>query len=333
MSPQLALVIHTEEEFDWNGGFHPKNVAATHAPILAGWVKKLAEEGFPVTLALDYPFTASEDGKMALAALSHLPSSLLEIATHLHPWVSPPLRSEDAVCEADTYPGNLPYDEEKAKLAELTTLISDITGQVPTTYLAGRYGIGENSHRILSELGYNTDLSVSPYCDFRHQSGPDFSGYCARSFFDERYGIASHPHTVGLVSWLAPLATWLNANPERYHQFSNELAGKVMLKLAGVKRWRLSPEGFSLKQMQKLTLQLLASGQQTFILSFHSPSVVPGFTPYVQTEQDLTRFKSETEAYLRWFRDTLKGSCRVAGALEPDTYLAPKPLPMSGAEV
>ncbi|WP_434362071.1 hypothetical protein NF212_18020 [Parasalinivibrio latis] len=333
MEPQLTLVIHTEEEFDWDGGFHSQNTAASHAPVLAQWVKKLVANGFPVTLAVDYPFTVSKPGQQALHSLIQIPHSQLEIAAHLHPWVSPPFRHEHSVAEQDTYPGNLPYEEEKAKLEQLTRTISEVTGYVPTTYLAGRYGIGENTHQVLSELGYKTDLSVSPFCDFSHQSGPDFSGYCTRSFWDDRYGIASHPHTVGLVSWLAPLATWLNGNPERYRQLGGDFAGRALLKLAGVKRWRLSPEGFTLKQMQRLTLQLLAGGQQTFVLSFHSPSVVPGFTPYVRNAEELTRFTTDTEAYLAWFRDTLKGSCRVAGELHPDTYVPPKPFQVSGTEV
>ena len=39
--------------------------------------------------------------------------------------------------------------------------------------------------------------------------------------------------------------------------------------------------------MRRLTRALLARGQRTFVLSLHSPSVVPGNTPYVRSDADL----------------------------------------------
>ncbi|MDX1580039.1 MAG: WalW protein, partial [Alphaproteobacteria bacterium] len=41
--------------------------------------------------------------------------------------------------------------------------------------------------------------------------------------------------------------------------------------------------------------------------SFHSPSVAPGFTPYVRTDEDRDAFLALFDDYFRFFRDELEG--------------------------
>ena len=43
------------------------------------------------------------------------------------------------------------------------------------------------------------------------------------------------------------------------------------------------------------------------MLSLHSPSVVPGNTPYVRSDADLAGFLERLRGYLRPFRDELNG--------------------------
>ena len=73
--------------------------------------------------------------------------------------------------------------------------------------------------------------------------------------------------------------------------------------------WRRSIawEGHTLAEMKRLTRALLARGQRTFVLSLHSPSVVPGHTPYVRTDADLVALLQRLREYLRFFRDELRG--------------------------
>jgi hypothetical protein len=44
-----------------------------------------------------------------------------------------------------------------------------------------------------------------------------------------------------------------------------------------------------------------------FSLTYHSPSMVPGHTPYVRTDADLQRFIATVHDYCTWFRDELGG--------------------------
>jgi hypothetical protein len=49
------------------------------------------------------------------------------------------------------------------------------------------------------------------------------------------------------------------------------------------------------------------SGQRLFNLSYHSPSLLPGSTPYARDEAQLDQFLEMLEAYIVWFASELGG--------------------------
>jgi hypothetical protein len=59
--------------------------------------------------------------------------------------------------------------------------------------------------------------------------------------------------------------------------------------------------------MKALTRALLARGERIFVLSFHSPSLEPGHTPYVVDERTRGAFLARIEAYLDFFLGELGG--------------------------
>ena len=72
---------------------------------------------------------------------------------------------------------------------------------------------------------------------------------------------------------------------------------------------RLSPEGSTPALLRALTRRLLRQGCRTFTLSFHSPSLKPGCTPYVRSLAERDDFLRRIEAYVRYFVDELGGEC------------------------
>jgi hypothetical protein len=52
---------------------------------------------------------------------------------------------------------------------------------------------------------------------------------------------------------------------------------------------------------------MVAHGHRTLSLTYHSPSLQPGNTPYVRTADDLHGFLDNLETVLTHFRDTLGG--------------------------
>tara|TARA_B110000467_G_scaffold157791_1_gene173010 strand:+ start:277 stop:1248 length:972 start_codon:yes stop_codon:yes gene_type:complete len=306
---KLAIVIHTEEEFDWAGGFYRSNKSVSHGKELIHFCDALIAIGAKITFALDYAFVQSEEGRLVIKHFLPRMNKDVEFATHLHPWVNPPHNDEiepleRAVSGQYSFPGNLPKDAEFNKLKQLTDAIIEQTGHQPTTYLAGRYGIGENTPEILSTLGYKVDVSISPFADFSSYQGPDFSVVSNHSY--KRSGLMNIPHSTGIVSLLPALSRQLNNKPVLFKKWNNSLLGKIVFKLCKVDRYRLSPEGFNLHQMKQVTIALADSGIDNLVFSFHSPSVKLGLTPYVESAVQFDTFLKSTKRYIDWIKENQK---------------------------
>ncbi|MCG8325107.1 MAG: hypothetical protein MI673_06280 [Thiotrichales bacterium] len=169
--PLLISVIDTEEEFDW---LAPASRTETSVQAMGyiDRVQKIFDE-YNITpcYVVDYPVVTQPVGYELLHEF--FKAGRCEIGAHLHPWVTPPYTEE--LSSANTYPGNLTYEQEKSKLNELTLAINEIFNHQPVIYKAGRYGFGKNTGKILAELGYQVDLSVCPPVDYRDDGGPDYS--------------------------------------------------------------------------------------------------------------------------------------------------------------
>ena len=81
----------------------------------------------------------------------------------------------------------------------------------------------------------------------------------------------------------------------------------ILSRLRLLDRLRLSPEGYSFEDQRTLTRALLRRGQRVFVYSFHSPSVMAGCTPYVQSDDELKRFLDTVRRYLDFFRNDIGG--------------------------
>jgi hypothetical protein len=83
--------------------------------------------------------------------------------------------------------------------------------------------------------------------------------------------------------------------------------GGVLARTRALERVRLSPEVASGMEMRRLTGALLAGGCQVFSLTYHSPSMMPGHTPYVRSAADLERLIGAVHDYCAWFRAEVGG--------------------------
>lgn len=304
----LTVVIHTEEEFDWEKGFFRENNKVNHGEELVRFAEQILATGVRLVLAMDYAFVESLQGTAVIEHFQKTMPQNFEFATHLHPWVNPPFDEPsidgNEIDEFYSYPGNLNSELEEAKLVRLTEFIEEKAGVRPTTYLAGRYGIGKNTYKTLRKLGYTLDVSISAFADFSHQKGPNFSAF--NNSETQFKGVKCIPHTTGYVSRVPAFSNFLNMESKNLHRLNNNIFGKALLKLLGVKRVRLSPEGFSFKNMKKLIVSLSEIGVKEFIFSFHSPSVKQGLTPYVMSPKSAKMLKSETIKFLHFYNETNK---------------------------
>jgi hypothetical protein len=87
----------------------------------------------------------------------------------------------------------------------------------------------------------------------------------------------------------------------------------VLARTRALERVRLSPEVASGAEMRRLTTSLLGAGCQVLSLTYHSPSLAPGCTPYVRNAADLERLIATVHDYCAWFRDEAGGQFMSLG--------------------
>ena len=319
--PALITAVSTEEEFDWSGPF--RRDAQCVSAIDALTIAQALFDAFGVrpTYLVDYPVVADARSRDVLGRIHA--DRRCEIGAHLHPWVSPP--HEEEVSEFHSFPGNLPMELERRKIHCLTEILERSFGARPTAYQAGRYGFGDNTAAILDELGYLVDLSASPAFDLSAAGGPNYADLDNAPFWfgraQDRLAVPITGAYVGVAARVGPvLHRWFHSDLVRWTRVAGILArGGV------VERIRLSPEGCTPRDLERLTQQLLNTGVRTFVLSMHSPSFQPGCTPYVRTESDLQAMLGTMREYYEFFFGRLGGVSVTASELrEQFLRLAPQ---------
>jgi hypothetical protein len=311
MKPQLVVAVDTEEEFDWSKP-HSRNETGVASIRTQTRAHKIFEKyGLKPTYLCDYPVASQEDGYKPLLDLYK--SSQCDIGTHLHPWVNPP--HYEKVNAANSYPGNLPPALEREKLKILTETIAENFGLRPTIYRAGRYGVGPGTTETLAALGYETDTSVVPKSDFRFDQGPDFRRCGTQPYWFGPGGkLLEIPLSVDFVGALKNLGTGLYGALTKPLGVTFRLPG-IFGRLGLLERIRLSPEGIEVDEMKRLTRALVASGNRIFGFTYHSPSLDPGRTPYVQSEAELRTFLDRFDSYFDFFLTEIGGEVSTLRAV------------------
>lgn len=302
--PVLVVVIHTEEEFDWDRPHDRNATGVAHMRYIDRAQNLFDEFGIVPNYVIDYPIATTPEAFRPLKAFADAGRAL--IGAHLHPWVSPPF--EEEVNARNSYPGNLPRDLEYGKLRELTEAIERAFDTRPVTYLAGRYGFGPHTGEILESLGYEVDISPAVPIDFGADGGPDYSGFTSHPYwFGRSRKLLGLPGSGGYVGRLRRGGTPLYRALTRPAMRRFKVSGAVA-RLRLLERIRLSPEDYSEPEMRRLTHALLADGVRVFVFSFHSPSVMPGGTPYVRSNEDLERFLEKCRRYFGFFLREIRGT-------------------------
>lgn len=303
--PLLITTVDAEESFDWSSPF-----SRTATDVRSMSAQERAHRVFdrhgvvPIYLA-DYPVVTQPEGYRVLQEL--LAEGRCEIGAQLHPWVTPPFLEE--LSDRNSYVANLPSTVEHAKAARLTEAIRERFGVHPLMYRTGLYGGSLRTGDILRRLGYRVDSSLSvcwPPLDIPpHAKRWVFSARPA--WIDRDCTLLELPVSAGLVgslpsrigAALAPLAF------SRYAEDFGVAAALARLRL--LERIRLSPEGITLEEAKRLVRAMLADGHRVFVLTYHSPSLVPGGTPYTRSEEDVRRFLDWLDAFYTFFREEVGG--------------------------
>jgi len=221
----------------------------------------------------------------------------------MQPWDTPP--HVETINEYNSYAGNLPPEIEREKILRLTQAIEQNIGVRPRIYRAGRYGVGHATSRILTELGYEIDVSVKPRTDLSSWLGPDFTECPLAPYW---CGPQSRLLEVPLTIGFAGLAAKHGLKIYQLADLGSRLhVPGILARLHILDRITLTPEGVALHELFRLTKALLRRGHRIFCFNYHSPSLTIGNTPYVRSAADLNSFLRRMESYFEFFISEIGG--------------------------
>lgn len=279
---RFVVFVDTEEEFDWRAPRSRDSVSTNTIRHLPEFQQVMLAHGVKPVYMIDYPVADNERAAAVLAEM--VGSGSCDVGAQLHPWVNPPFDEE--VNTLNSFAGNLPEDLERAKLAMLTDRIEQTIGARPTIYRAGRYGIGENTGKLLAEAGYQVDTSVRPLFDYSAEGGPSFMKHDPRPYWAGPKGdLLELPLGVTFTGQLRRYGRLLFGDGESKSNRIAALARSGMLA-----RVALTPEGMPLDDVKRAVDHMMKDDLRVLSFSFHSPSLAPGHTPYVRTSADLMNF-------------------------------------------
>jgi hypothetical protein len=303
--PRLFVTIDTEEEFDWSAPFS-RDSTSVSAMRHVGRAQQIFDRyGISPTYVVDYCVAHQQEGYEPLLPIAV--ENRCTIGAHLHPWITPPF--SETVSRRNSFACNLDVALEYAKIETLRDEVERAFGVRPEVYKAGRYGIGAETIESLRTLGFKVDMSVNPTMDFSVMDGPSFAGFDPYPFLSQAAtsALLFLPCTVGFLGILGQsLGGYVHRAAS--HRTLSPLRGVgVLSRLGLVNKVMLSPEGNTLAEMMALTRRLAGDGLRTFSLTFHSPSLDPGQTPYVRTAADLSAFLESIDRFCEFFFHDMNG--------------------------
>lgn len=290
---RALLTIDTEEEFDWEGPFSRDGHGLKHVEAIPRFQAFCEQIGAHPVYLVDWPIAT--DARAVEIIGDALRRGKADIGAQLHPWVNPPF--EEEVNARNSYAGSLPVELEAAKLSALCEQIDKAFGTAPLIYRAGRYGLGPNSAEILKANGIAIDTSVRSLFDYRAQSGPDYTHHPVTPYWvDDDRRLLELPVTS--VYW--GLLRQMGKHIHRAQRHVPTMFGGFS-RLRLLERIALTPEGVTAEEAIRGIDIALDEQLPVLVLSLHSPTLAPGFTPYTRTEQDVEALYSwlhEIYAYL-----------------------------------
>jgi len=231
-----------------------------------------------------------------------------EIGAHCHPWNTPPL--VEANTPQHSMLANLPRDLQYAKIKCLHYAIASSFSNEPRLFKAGRFGYDAGVGRVLQQLAYRVDTSVTPYTSWASAHGPDFTDVGPEPF--RISGDDDTPDATATKLVEVPVSIgFLQRGFARRNRILQAVSRSPLrrLRVTGLldrlglvsKAW-LCPELADGRTMIRLARAMMRDGYRVLNLMFHSPSLLAGLTPFTGTAGDERQFLDHLEEFLTFAR-------------------------------
>ena len=225
-----------------------------------------------------------------------------ELGTHMHGDMIGPNGHEGSMANMATnaMQSSYPYEIERQKMANLTDLFISRFDYEPISFRAGRFAAGLNTLKILDELGYEVDSSVTPNIDWSFKEGnAHFLDAPDQPYYPKEGDLLS-PSGRGVLE--VPISIMAPEKRRKWHGSAFHRFTDRLYRL----QW-LRPSYNTGPGMVKVIMQTIERNSNrkdiTLNMMFHSMEIMPGASPYAATEKDCQRILDRIEHVLAYAKD------------------------------
>lgn len=289
----LLITIDTESDDLWA---RKPEVTFENIKYLPALQKLFDKYNVRPTYLVSYPVATSWAGRQILKPIAD--AGQAEMGSHMHVWTTPPmspLTSEDhRYCPLAS---ELSYELLLSKMSRVTDAVGELSGIRPVSYRAGRFGLDCVGLRVLEELNYLADTSVTPQVNWAESSfsggtrGSDFRSAPLEPYYPSKSDVARPGSSSVLEVPISiffnrrlpiQLAKWLVTLP-RDHNL------RRILRWCGLveHEWLSPVRGTKGRTLIRISQALLACGVSVLNVVFHSSEMAPGTSPSSRTQSDV----------------------------------------------
>lgn len=321
--PYFLITIDTEGDNLWE---KPLSITTDNAEYLFRFQELCEEYGFKPTYLTNYEMASSK--VFIEFARDVIKRNTGEIGMHLHPWNSPPIIS----LTKDDYrlqPYLIEYNEEviKQKVEYMTKLLEDTFQICIASHRAGRWGFNEYYAKILEELGYKVDCSVTPLINWNSQKGvpcggggTDYSFFPDKAYFLDLSHISREGKSRILEVPMTTIPTDSMLSKEINNKFKNEKMLRKFTNRLFPSFYMLRPNGKNLHRLLRTIDKAIENEKDYAEFMIHSSELMPGGSPTFKSKNDIERLYRD----LRMLFDIVHKSFNGATMLEYYNYFNEK---------
>jgi len=314
----VSVSIDTEED-NWIPSL--EGITVRNIRELPKLAELCASLGVRATYFVTYQVASTPESAAVIRELAS--DGTAEIGAHLHPWNTPPSCGlEPRISMLRDYPPEF----QRKKLERLLEEFDASIGIRPTSFRAGRFGVGRSVIEALVENGIFIDSSVTPLISWEGDGGPSFLDAPTRMYRLDGSGEVPTPNDEGLVVEVPVTVGFTRFAPADWPRVARLLASArgrgvrlfgLASRLGLFRRVILSPETHSVEDMLLMSRRMIEAGEPYLHLYFHSSSLVPGLSPFVRTEEDRTALFDTLRRFVEGVREMADiRACTVTEAAE-----------------
>lgn len=290
--PLFILTVDTEEEWDWGGPFPEPPCSTRNIDELPKFQELCQSIGVCPTYFIDYAVVEVAQHRDTIKHF--FDRNECDIGAHLHPWCTPPITEKTS--PHTSHAVNIDLNLFRAKMENLTDLLSDAFGTHPYSFRSGRWGINGAMLKVLAELGYGVDSSVRPYHE--EPGSFDYNSAQTRPYFPSFSNALLTDHNQRSLLEIPTSSGFNHANFESLNRLQQKLSKEpirklrligILWKLGLMRKITLTPEDSNANDLKRCIDMCVKRGDGVINIFLHSSNFLPGSTPYVRSGSDLDR--------------------------------------------